>query len=49
MTSLALAQVLESAIPQTELVVIPGGSHMFMLEDAEATADALETWLDRVL
>ena len=49
MTSLALAQELERAIPQAELVVFPGGSHMFMLEDAEATTDALETWLDRGL
>ncbi len=49
MTPHALADALESGIPQADLVTFPGGSHMFMLEQARATVDAIDSWLARVL
>lgn len=49
MTPLALAEALQRGIPRAELVTFPGGSHMFMLEQAQATADAIDSWLERTL
>lgn len=49
MTSLALGQELEHGIAEADFISIPGGSHMFMLEEAEATADAIESWLGTIL
>lgn len=49
MTSLALGQALARDIPQATFVKVPGGSHMFMLEQAESTAQAIESWLQETL
>ena len=49
MTPLALAEALQHGIPQADLTEFPGGSHMFMLEEAQATVDAIDSWLERTL
>ena len=49
MTPPGLAEALAHGIQHAELVTFPGGSHMFMLEQAQATADAIDSWLERVI
>lgn len=47
MTPVALSQQLAERIPSSELVVVPGGSHMTMLEDSEMVVAAIEDWIER--
>ena len=49
MTSLELSRELAREIPQAKLAQVPGGSHMFMLEQAEMTARTIESWLQVAL
>jgi pimeloyl-ACP methyl ester carboxylesterase len=47
MTPLKFSQTLAESIPQAELVVVPGGSHMMTLEQPEAVGGAVRGWLAR--
>jgi len=47
MTPVALSQELAKRIPRSELVIVPGGSHMTMLEDSEMVVAAIEDWTER--
>jgi pimeloyl-ACP methyl ester carboxylesterase len=44
---LKFSQTLVESIPQAELVVVPGGSHMMALEQPEAVGGAVRDWLAR--
>ena len=41
-----LGQRLVDGIPDAELVVVPGAGHSVHLEQPDATADAITTWLN---
>ena len=41
-----LGRRLVEGLPRAELVVIPGAGHSVHLEQPEATADAIASWLD---
>lgn len=47
MTPLKFSQYLAETIPQAELVVVPGGSHMMALEQPEVVGEAVRGWLAR--
>lgn len=47
MTPVALSHELAERIPKSELVIVPGGSHMTMLEDSEMVVAAIEDWIER--
>ncbi len=47
MTSPDNARMLADAIPDAELVLLPGAGHAYLLEQPEASRDALTGWLAR--
>ena len=47
MTPVGLSQELADRIAASELMIVPGGSHMTMLEDSETVVAAIENWIER--
>ena len=47
MTPVALSQELAAQIAGSELFVVPGGSHMAMLEESDMVVAAIEDWIER--
>lgn len=42
------SEAMAEAIPDAELVRVPGAGHMLMMEAPEAVTEALERWLERI-
>jgi pimeloyl-ACP methyl ester carboxylesterase len=47
MAPLANARLLADRIPDSELAVVPGAGHAYLLEDPERSTELLTGWLDR--
>ena len=47
MTPVGLSQELADRIAMSELQIVPGGSHMAMLENSETVVAAIENWIER--
>ena len=47
MTPLSLSEELAHGVPNAALEVIGGAGHMLLLEKPDATADAIQRWLNQ--